>query len=58
VPGAAEPARSFQLSNSVGAPGRRRPAGRWPGRLDEAIPILERTLADSERILGEPTRTP
>jgi hypothetical protein len=30
---------------------------RAAGRTAEAIPLLERTLADSERILGADTRT-
>ena len=33
-------------------------AYRAAGRLDEAIPLLERTLADRERVLGETHPTP
>ena len=33
-------------------------AYRAAGRLDEAIPLYERTLADRERVLGETTPTP
>jgi tetratricopeptide repeat protein len=32
---------------------RQGPPLRQPGRLAEAIPLFERTLADRERVLGE-----
>jgi Tetratricopeptide repeat len=37
----------------VGSSGNLADAYRAAGRLDEAIPLFERTLADCERILGK-----